>query len=32
MWLEGEETISFEDRNFFRKFVSQLYLKTIFWP
>lgn len=32
MWLGGEEPVSFEDRNFFREFVNQLYLKTIFWP
>lgn len=32
MRLEGEEIVSFEDRNFFRKLVNLLYLKTTFWP
>lgn len=32
MRLEGEEIVSFEDRNFFRKLVNLPYLKTTFWP
>lgn len=32
MRLEGEEIVSFEDRNFFHKLVNLLYLKATFWP